>query len=153
MKDKKPHKLDDYGKEPVFKTPQRYFEDLEARIMSRIEEGEEKKVFRLRSPGTKMWIGAAAAVIAILVLSLSQLLSPAAPSVDEMLAEIPAEDCLAYLKGSDIDISDILAISDLEGLVDEYEGGLLPEENLNEEDVDLLYERYGVTDDDKLQTL
>ena len=94
---------------------------------------------------------AAAAVIAILIVALPLMLDKPTPSAEQLIAKLSAEDCLYYLQHSDMETAEILSIVDTDNLFVENEQALPPAE-MSEEDLELLYELYGVTDDYKLQT-
>jgi hypothetical protein len=145
--------LNRIGKGDIFKEPDGYFDSLEQRITSRIDRQGEKKIIPLMAAGGWKWIAAAAAVVAMLVLALPRITQPEVQSVRGMLGEVSAELCLVYLKESDIDPADFFSVEDLDQLFLEKEGGLIRDSDLEEDDADLLFEIYGVTDDEKLKTL
>lgn len=145
--------LNRIGKDDIFKEPVGYFDSLEQRIASRIDRQGEKKLIPLNGLGTWKWVAAAAAVVAILALALPRIAQPEEQSVRSMLGEVPAELCLVYLKESDIDPVDFFSTEDLDQLFLDNEGELVPESHFQQDDADLLFEMYGVTDDEKLQTL
>ncbi len=150
MGEKKPIKLSEIPKTDVFRTPEGYFEDLQDRIAERIAKPEGKQVFFMR-PVVRNISLAAAAVIAILIVALPLMLDKPTPSAEQLIAKLSAEDCLYYLQHSDMETAEILSIVDTDNLFVENEQALPPAE-MSEEDLELLYELYGVTDDDKLQT-
>jgi hypothetical protein len=147
-------KLRGIPKRDVFSVPEGYFDSLQERIEKRIAQEEEKKIISFRH---WKYIGlAAAASIALLIMLLPRILSTenAPATAEELIDEITADDCLTYLRNTDIDTEEILGLMPPDVWTDTMDEDLqfsTPE--VTEEDIDLLYERYGVTPDKNLQTL
>jgi len=96
------YKLDDIEKKSGFKVPEGYFEDLPMRIQKRIEvEGSQKSTFRIPS-----WSLAMAASI-LLVISFVFIFNDSEQNANEILAEVPEADLIAYLDQVDVDIYDL----------------------------------------------
>jgi len=152
----KPHKkLDEIPKKKFFQVPEGYFDNLEQKIQDRINVSGESKVVPFYAEHRWKLVGlAAAASIALMLMFLPALQNQSNVSeVDQLLAQISAEDCLAYLEFSELDIEEIIDSTPSaeidSALVDDMFDG--PE--IEEEDLDLLYEKFGATSDEKLKTL
>ena len=139
----KPIKLDDIEKKSQpFAVPDGYFEDLPMKIQSRISE--EKKESWIKMPVLKLAF-AAAAMLAIITTTvfLNQNVTP-----DDLLADIPEEDLLAYIDLLQIEEGDILAA--FEGSVesiDFFDTDGLDEIDLGNESLDDLLIEYDLSDE------
>lgn len=140
----KPFKLDDIkkGKQP-FTVPEGYFENLPMKIQSRVEV--KKKESWSRTPAFRLAFSLAT-MIAI-VFSVFMFFSQS-PTPEDLLADIPQEELLAYIDLVQLEESDILSafegggeginFFDSEGLDDiEIEDGAL----------DNLLLEYGLSDE------
>jgi len=153
--DKRKIKLSDISRKDVFKAPDGYFDSLSSRIAKRLEEKPKGKVVAFNS--ATLWIGglAAAATISLLVVFGPRLISSSqhAETAEDLIAALSYDDCLAYLTSTDVTMEEILGDADeiqlIEGFGDDI--GTTPE--VDEDAIDLLYEKYGVTEDEKMQTL
>jgi hypothetical protein len=153
MSNEKPYrKLTDLPRKDIFKTPEGYFEQLPDSVAKRIRQKKESKVVAFR-PWAFAGIAAAAA-IALLIAFGPSLLTPGQPrtSAEDLLAGVSDEACLAYLKNAELDVEEILELPDPQ-LWDEALEGAIVEPEVSDEDVDLLYEEYGVSPDENLQLL
>jgi len=139
----KPIKLDDIEKNSQpYAVPEGYFEDLPMKIHGRISR--QKKVSWIKMPAMRLAF-AAAAVLAIVmsIVFVNQSVTP-----EDLLADIPEEELLAYIDMLQIEEGDILAA--FEGSVEsidffdaeEFDDLELEDESLN----DLLIE-YDLSDD------
>ena len=73
-------------------------------------------------------------------------------SADDLLAEVPTADLVLYLQYSEIDTYEIIEATDIEDLADPLGGaGDLAEPQLDDADMELLYEQYGISPDENLQ--
>jgi hypothetical protein len=153
MSNERPYrKLTDLPKKDIFKTPEGYFENLPNAIANRIAHKKEPKVVAFR-PWTYVGVAAAAA-IALLIAFGPGLLNPgqSSASAEELLAGVSDEACLAYLKNAELDVEEILELPDPE-LWDEALQDAVPEPQVSDDNIDLLYEEYGVSPDENLQIL
>ncbi|SRR5690606_29273625 len=151
MKEKKPIKLTDIPRKDVFNVPEGYFEGLQDRISERIARPQGKQVF-LERPLVRRLSLAVAAAVALLIVAIPFLNNRNELTAEQLISQLSPEDCLYYLEHSDIETADILALIETEDLFDEQEQ-LLPPAEMSDDELDLLFERYGVTEDEKLQTL
>jgi hypothetical protein len=153
MAEQKPNiKLSDIPKRDPFQAPDGYFDDLQAKIDRRIADAPKAKVIHVnwRNIGYAV---AAAVTLLVAVLVAVDGPSKSTPSAAEMIAQLTAEDCLAYLTSTDIEIDEIIQGTDAEIWSDPVEAPMDSGSDLSDEDLDLLYERYGVTSDENLQSL
>lgn len=153
MAEKKPHiKLSDLPKKDPFRAPEGYFDTLQEKIDARIGLEKKGRVIQVN------WrhIGyAVAASVTLLVAVLIGIRNPTEqrPNVEQMLAEISFEECIAYLEASDIEIDEIVQGTPLEAWNEPLVSPTGPDSLIDDSELDALYERYGVTDDENLQTL
>jgi hypothetical protein len=148
-------KLDEIPKKEFFQVPDGYFDTLDQKIQDRISEKRDGKVVPFYVEHRWKVIGlAAAASIALLLMILPSLDNqPVVSKADQLLAQVSADDCLAYLEFSELDIEDIIGSTpseDIEAALEEY---MFEGPEIEDEDLDLLYEKYGATSDEKLKTL
>lgn len=94
-------KLDDIDKKEVFKVPEGYFEDLPLKIQQRVST--ERQPQRLRVPA---WSLALAASVLLLVTFIF-ILPESTPNTEELLAQIPQDEIIAYLDQIELDEYDI----------------------------------------------
>jgi hypothetical protein len=149
--------LSNIPKKDIFKTPDGYFDALPENISRRIAESNKPagKSIVFRVERWKYITLAAAAVITLLIIFLpSRQVDRHSPSAAELIAQITDEECLAFLKNSDVEIDDLLGLSE-PGLWNEVIGDAVPdaEEEWNEKDEEMIYERFGVSPDENLQIL
>jgi hypothetical protein len=156
--EKKSKILSDIPKKDIFKTPEGYFDSLQARIERKIDRKEkpEGRIIGFPAKNVKYISLAIAASIALLIIFLPwKANDPASPSAAQLISEISDEECLAFLKTSEVEIDDLLGLSEPELWEEVMEEGNLPDaaNEINEEDEELLYERFGVSPDENLQML
>jgi hypothetical protein len=153
MAGKKPHiKLSDLAKKDPFQAPEGYFNTLQEKIDARI--GLEKKG-RLVQLNWRYIGYAVAASVTLLIAVLVGIKTPGTqkPTVEEMIAGISFEDCVAYLQSSDIEIDEIVQGTPLDAWDEPFISPSGSDSLMNDYELDVLYERYGVTSDENLQTL
>lgn len=114
-------KLDDLSKKVPFEVPEGYFDALTRDIQARITE--EKPT--LEWLPKLQWAMVATAAMVIVAVIWFWPGAPAAPTAEELLAEVPEQDLMAYLDWSDITESELL-----EGVDEEVVEGLWQEEEL-----------------------
>lgn len=150
--EKKPIKLSDLPKKDVFTTPDGYFDSLQSRIDAKIKEPKGKTV--VFTPQRWFYAGLAAAMIALAIVFGPGLFtsSTTSPSAEQLLASVPEAELLAYLNESDLEIEDILSMTEPE-LWDEIIDDDVLTPSFDEENLDLLYEQYGVSSDEAFQIL
>lgn len=152
MSKEKPHiNLKDIPKQEVYKVPEGYFDSLPGRVEQQITE--EKNGRSVRFTNWNMIGYAVAASISLLIVALIVFRKdPASHSAEDLLAEVSTSDLVAYLQNSEVDAYEIVDATHpdvwAEPLADSA-SWLKPK--LNSEDMDLLYERYGVSPDENLQ--
>lgn len=143
-------KLPRIPKKDIFTTPDGYFDSLPDRIGKRITT-PEATVVPMR---TAWWYAGLAAAASILILAAflsgvftaDQITGP-----DQLLSEVAVEDCMSYLETLDVDTQEIILSSDSIAVDDLIDGEA--EINFGDESLELLFEKYGATEDEKMQTL
>lgn len=98
------HKLDDIDKKEIFMTPEGYFEDLPLKIQQRISNESKSRKYSIPS-----WSLAFAASIS-LIITFIFILPKSGPNAEELLADIPQDELMAYLDQIDIDEYDIASV-------------------------------------------
>ncbi|MEP5611540.1 MAG: hypothetical protein ABJP45_04790 [Cyclobacteriaceae bacterium] len=139
----KPIKLDDIDKKSQpFSVPDGYFEDLPMKIQSRISE--EKKSSWVKMPAVRL----AFAVAAMLTVVMSIVFVNQSVTPEDLLADIPEEELLAYIDMLQIDENDILAAFDgsVES-IDFFDANGLEDLELEDESLDDLLIEYDLSDD------
>lgn len=147
--------LNKIPKKDLYQAPEGYFDALPDKILQRIDEEENGKERKSDIQVNWKMIGYAAA--ASIVLLISVLIGFQDPkddnlSADDLLAEVPTADLVLYLQYSEIDTYEIIEATDIEDLADPLGGaGDLAEPQLDDADMELLYEQYGISSDENLQ--
>ena len=142
-------KLEDIGKDNIFKVPENYFEELPMRIQSRIKNRDEP--FLIPSfnwnQAIKIAIPALVLIVAIL-LAVFVNKNEAYQDADTILAEVSTDDMIAYLQASDISLDEILDEIQYADIADEFsDQTLLFEENeLSDELFDEIILDYGINE-------
>jgi hypothetical protein len=153
MAEKKPHiKLKDLSKKDPFQAPDGYFDTLQDRIDRRIGNAKQGRVIQVNW----RYIGyAVAASVTLLVAVLIGIRNPGEqrPTVEDLIAEISFDDCLAYLETSDIEIEEIVQGTPFDAWNEPLVSPTESDSVVDESELDILYELYGVTSDENLQTL
>ncbi len=139
----KPIKLDDIEKKSrPFSVPEGYFDDLPMKIQDRIQE--EKKEVWIKTPALRL----AFAVAAMLVIVMSIVFINQTTTPEDLLADIPEEELLAYIDMMQLDETDIF--SAFEGSVETiefYDMEGFEDLQLEDEALDDLLIEYDLTDD------
>ncbi len=139
----KPIKLDDIEKNSrPFSVPEGYFDDLPMKIQNKILA--EKKEAWFKRPVFRL--GLAMAAVFVIVMSIVFINQSASP--EDLLADIPEEELLAYIDLMQLDESDIF--SAFEGSIEtieffDMEG--LEDLQFEDEALDDLLIEYDLTDD------
>lgn len=139
----KPIKLDDIEKKSQpFTVPDGYFEDLPMKIQSRISE--EKKEAWIKLPAMKL----AFAAVAMLAIVMTTVFVNQSVTPDDLLADIPEADLLAYIDLLQVDEGDILAA--FEGSIesiDFFDANDLDDIELGDDSLDDLLIEYDLSDE------
>lgn len=154
--DKKHESLSDIPKKDIFNAPEGYFDSLQKRIDLRVS-GQRPEARILGMPAAKVrYISlAVAASIALLIIFLpARQTDPGSPSAAQLISEISNEEALAFLQASDVEIDDLLGLSQPE-LWDEVIVDAVPDTttDISNTDAETLYEQYGVSSDEDMQLL
>ncbi|UII33234.1 hypothetical protein LVD17_05275 [Fulvivirga ulvae] len=147
--------LNKIPKKDLYQAPEGYFEALPDNILQRIDEEENGKERKFGVQVNWKMIGyAAAASIVLLVSVLIGFQHPKDDTVSaaDLLSEVPTADLVLYLQYSEIDTYEIIEATDIEDLADPLVGaGDLTDPQLDDADMELLYEQYGISPDENLQ--
>ena len=125
---------EDINKKNPFKVPDHYFEKFPVRLQDRIRNESKKGGGKLISLPLFARVAVAAGLL-ILITFFLFLLKDGNPSVDQLLAEVPTENLIAYLEESDISIDEMIETIDV-GLItsedDLLDPTLIPDESIDE---------------------
>lgn len=142
-------KLEDIKKKNIYSVPDKYFDRLPAIIQSRVNE--KKPVLGLSLNWSLAFKVAAPALALVLILFYFGISTTdnSTLSSDELLAQVSADDLIAYLGTTDITIDEILEELDLSNLeLDFYEEGpIMQDMDLNDEEIEALFDEYGIDGD------
>jgi len=142
-------KLEDIKKKNIYTVPDKYFDQLPTRIQSKVNE---KKPVSWFSWDWKLSYKVAMPAIAVVLFVLFLVKPDSNINQDPgtLLAEVSTEDIIAYLEFTDVTTDEIIESVDLDDLdLNFYEDGPIIQEfnDINEEDLDYLLEKYDLMDD------
>ena len=142
-------KLEDIKKKNIYSVPDKYFDQLPARIQSRVNE--KKPVLGLSLNWSLAFKVAAPALTLVLILFYFGISTTdnSTLSSDEMLAQVSTDDLIAYLETTDITIDEIIEELDLSNIeLDFYEEGpIMQNMDMNDEEIEALLDEYGIDGD------
>lgn len=142
-------KLEDIKKKNIYSVPDKYFDLLPEIIQSRVNE--KKPVLGLSLNWSLAFKVAAPALALVLILFYFGISTTdnSTLSSDELLAQVSADDLIAYLGTTDITIDEILEELDLSNIeLDFYEEGpIMQDMDLNDEEIEALFDEYGIDGD------
>jgi hypothetical protein len=141
-------KLEDIKKKNIYSVPNRYFDQLPARIQSRVQEKKSVFGFTLDwSLAFKLAVPALALVFILFYFGVSTNYS--GQSAEELLAQVSTDDLIAYLETTDITTDEIIDELDLSNIVlDFYEDGpIMQDMDMNDAEIDALLDKYGIDDE------
>ena len=139
----KPIKLDDIEKNSrPFSVPEGYFKDLPMKIQDRIQE--EKKEVWVKTPAFRLAFAIAAMIVVVMsIVFVNQSASP-----EDLLADIPEEELLAYIDMIQLDENDILsAFESSVETIEFYDMEGFEDLQFEDEALDDLLIEYDLTDD------
>lgn len=142
-------KLEDIKKKNIYSVPDKYFDRLPAIIQSRVIE--KKPVLGLSLNWSLAFKVAAPALALVLILFYFGISTTdnSTLSSDELLAQVSADDLIAYLGTTDITIDEILEELDLSNIeLNFYEDGpIMQDMDMNDEEIEALFDEYGIDGD------
>lgn len=142
-------KLEDIKKKNIYSVPDKYFDRLPEIIQSRVNE--KKPVLGLSLNWSLAFKVAAPALALVLILFYFGISTTdnSTLSSDELLAQVSADDLIAYLGTTDITIDEILEELDLSNIeLDFYEEGpIMQDMDLNDKEIEALFDEYGIDGD------
>ncbi|MBL6446999.1 hypothetical protein JMN32_11810 [Fulvivirga sp. 29W222] len=152
-RDKRNIDLNKIPKKDIYTAPEGYFEALPDNVLKKIDEGDKGKEITLRVNWKVVGYVAAASIL-LLVATLIGLQNNKTDrvSAEDFLAKVSDSDLVLYLQQSEIDAYEIMEVTDIEnlGLTFGNTGDFI-EPQLNDPDLELLYEQYGISPDENLQ--
>ena len=138
-------KLEDIKKKNVYTVPDRYFEELPGKIQERVSEKKPGFIFSLN---WKLAFQVASPVLAVLLLIFYFGIGTQSSSLsaEELLAEVTTEDVIAYLETTDLSADEIIEELDLSTVDLDFteEGPIMEDLEMNDQDMDLLFDEYGI---------
>ena len=141
-------KLEDIKKKNIYSVPDRYFDQLPARIQSRVNE---KKLVLGVSLNWSLVLRVAGPVLAVIlvIFYFGVTNNYTGQSADDFLAQVTTDDLIAYLETTDITTDEIIEGLDFSTIdLDFYEEGLIMQNmEMSDEDIDDLYDEYGIEGD------
>lgn len=120
--------LDDIDKKQPYSIPEQYFEDLPLKIQGRISAESHSKLSWL--PNFSLVWKLIIATVPIIILAIFIYLPPSNPTAEELLAEIPESELIAYVDQIDLNLSDISQTFE-----NEIMNGLLEDHSLNDVEI------------------
>lgn len=133
------YKLDDIDKGNIHKVPIGYFEDLPMKIQKRLEQEHKPSGAFLVTP---KWALAFASIV-LLVISSIFIFQSNQQGAEDLLAEVPQEDLVAYLEELNLDTDELYsAIPTDTDLLMEEDTDLLNGIELEEEFLDTILDEY-----------
>lgn len=138
-------KLEDINKKNIYTVPDKYFDQLPARIQSRVNE--EKPVSWLRWDWTLTYkLVAPVAAMLLLIFYFGQRPDSGFQNAEAILAEVNTEDLIAYLETTDITTEEIVESLDLYDMdLDLYqEESIIEDLQIEHEELDDLYDAFGL---------
>lgn len=142
-------KLEEIGKDNIFKVPEKYFDELPMRIQSRIKTRNEPALMPSFNwnLAVKLAVPAIMLIVAIL-LAVFVNKNETYKDADTILAEVSTEDMIAYLQASDISLDEILDEIQYTDIDDEFSDQtlLFDENELTDELFDEIILDYGINE-------
>ena len=138
-------KLEEIKKKNIYTVPDKYFDQLPTRIQSRVNE--KKPVF-VKSINWSIVLKVATPALAVILLLFyfGASRNDTYQSAEQLLAQVETEDLIAYLETTDITTEDIIEDLDFSTveLNFEDEGPIIKDIEMDEQDLDFLYDEYGI---------
>ena len=142
-------KLEDIKKKNIYTVPDKYFDQLPTRIQSRVNEKHPVSWLSWNWSLTYKLAAPAIAII-LIVIYFGRTDNYSYQDTDAILAQVSTEDIIAYLEFTDITTDDIIENVDFTDIeLDFYEDGPIIQEfnEMDEEDMELLLDEYGLEDE------
>jgi len=142
-------KLEDIKKKNIYAVPDKYFDQLPRKIQSRIHEKQPiswlswnwNLSYKLAIPVT---------AIILMVFYFGNFNRQTQQDASTILAEVSTEDIIAYLDFADLTTEEIVEVIDINDIEFElYENSPIIEDldEIDEDEIDLLYEKYGLDEE------
>lgn len=137
------YKLDDIEKKLPFQAPENYFEELPLKVQGKIDA---KRPLYLGSLTLSWKLALAAVPVLVLAITIGFLL-PQEKTSEQILAEVPEADLVAYLGMDDYEWNEIALTFDNELLESFEDDSSLEILDLQEDDLGNIYLEYGLETD------
>lgn len=137
-------KLDDIKKKNIYSTPDRYFDQLPARIQNRVTK---KQVFGFSfSWNLILKVASPALAVFLIVFYININKNGNELNAEDLLSQIETEDLIAYLVTTDISTEEIIEELDLSFInLDFNEDGLIMQNmDMDDDDIEMLLDEYGI---------
>ncbi len=142
-------KLEDIKKKNIYSVPDKYFDQLPGKIQSRINE--EQPVSWLSWNWSLTYkLAVPVAAIILMVFYFGNLNDQTPQDAGAILAEVSTDDIIAYLDYADLTTEEIVEVIDIDDIEFElYENSPIIEDlnDIDEDEMNLLYEQYGLDED------
>ena len=141
-------KLEDIKKKNIYSVPDKYFDQLPTRIQARVNDS--KPAFKLSWRWNLLYkIAVPTLVIIFIVFYFGIESNNFESNADNLLAQVSSDDLIAYLETTDLTTDEIIEELDLSDLeLDFYdEGPIMQDMNINEEEMNVLFDEYGIEGD------
>lgn len=138
--------LEDIKKKNIYSVPDKYFDQLPMRIQSRVNE--KKPVLGLSLKWSLVYkVAALALIIIFFYFDINNNYKK--QSTDDLLAQVSTSDLIAYLETTDITTDEIIEGLDLSTIdLDFYEEDpIMQDMELNDKEIDVLIDEYGIDSD------
>jgi hypothetical protein len=138
-------KLDDIKKKNIYTVPDKYFDQLPARIQSRVNDKDPvsapywKWVFKLAVP---------AIAVVFIILYFGKIDRNISQDANAILAQVSTDDIIAYLADIDLSTNEIIESIDFNNLeLDFYqESPILQDFEIEDNVLEILTDEYGLDD-------
>lgn len=140
-------KLDDIKKKNIYMVPDKYFDQLPARVQSRINEKAPVSVFHWNW-GWSYKLAIPAIAMIVLIIYFGRVDRGLNQDAESILAQVSTEDVIAYLADMDLSTTEIIESFDLDNLeLDFYdESPMLQDIDIEGNVLEILSDEYGLND-------
>ncbi len=141
-------KLEDINKKNIYSVPDKYFDQLPARVQARIQAKKPEGFFSLNWSFTYK-VAAPALAMAMLVLFFWFDNPVRNQSAESLLAQVATDDLIAYLETTDITTDEIIESIDFENIDLDLseETPIMEGIEMNEESINSILDEFGVDED------
>ena len=139
-------KLEDIDKKNIYKVPERYFDELPMKIQAKIEKQSATREHALNwNLWWKIAVPAMAVVLFFVLIKTPETARPQTP--EELLAQVSANDVIAYLELTDISTDEILEEIDIAAIEMDFAEDPIMGLQFEDDDIELLLDDYGIDEE------